>query len=221
MPDKQQLLLGRDRVGKKPLFFARQGSRFWFASELMALLQDPEICAHSGPAGDRELSRVSVRAGSIQRIRRNREAPTGVDADHHRGRRSDADIGHLTTPDSTQPGSREELEERLRELIWEATRIRLMSEVPLGAFLSGGIDSSAVVAAMADQTPEPVKTFSIGFPDADFDELGFARQVAQHFSTDHHEFIVEPHAIEIMPKLARHYGEPFADAVGDSQLLPC
>jgi asparagine synthase (glutamine-hydrolysing) len=105
----------------------------------------------------------------------------------------------------------EHLGERLRQLIWESTRIRLISEVPLGAFLSGGIDSSAVVAAMADQTSEPVKTFSIGFSDADFDELRYARLVAERFSTDHREFIVEPHALEIMPALARHYGEPFAD----------
>jgi asparagine synthase (glutamine-hydrolysing) len=99
----------------------------------------------------------------------------------------------------------------LRKLIWEATRIRLVSEVPLGAFLSGGIDSSAVVAAMADQMSEPVKTFSIGFPNADFDEVRYARTIAERFSTDHHEFVVEPHALEIMPKLAQHYGEPFAD----------
>ena len=108
-------------------------------------------------------------------------------------------------------GTRVELEEQLRDLIWEATRIRLMSEVPLGAFLSGGIDSSAVVAAMAEQTAGPVKTFSIGFPDTDFDEFRFARLIAQRFATDHHEFVVEPQALEIMPKLARHYGEPFAD----------
>jgi asparagine synthase (glutamine-hydrolysing) len=104
-----------------------------------------------------------------------------------------------------------ELEDRLRDLIWEATKIRLISEVPLGAFLSGGIDSSAVVAAMADQMAEPVKTFSIGFSDSEFDEAHHARIVAERFSTDHREFVVEPHALEIMPKLARHYGEPFAD----------
>jgi asparagine synthase (glutamine-hydrolysing) len=104
-----------------------------------------------------------------------------------------------------------ELEEQLRDHLWEATRIRLISEVPLGAFLSGGIDSSAVVAAMADQTSGPVKTFSIGFPQDDFDELAYARVVASEFGTDHHEFVVEPRALEIMPKLARHYGEPFAD----------
>ena len=82
----------------------------------------------------------------------------------------------------------------------------------LGAFLSGGVDSSAVVAAMADQMNEPVKTFSIGFRDADFDEVRFARIVAKRFATDHHELVVEPHALKIMPKLARHYGEPFADS---------
>jgi asparagine synthase (glutamine-hydrolysing) len=87
-----------------------------------------------------------------------------------------------------------------------------MSDVPLGAFLSGGIDSSAVVAAMAEQTSEPVKTFSIGFNDRTFDETRYARQVAERFGTDHHEFTVEPEAAEIFPMLARHYGEPFADS---------
>ena len=86
-----------------------------------------------------------------------------------------------------------------------------MSEVPLGAFLSGGVDSSAVVAAMAQQMSEPVKTFSIGFADEKFDELPHARLVAQLFGTEHHEFVVEPDALELMPKLARHYGEPFGD----------
>jgi asparagine synthase (glutamine-hydrolysing) len=91
-----------------------------------------------------------------------------------------------------------------------------MSEVPLGAFLSGGIDSSAVVAAMAEQTTGRVKTFSIGFPDADFDELRYARLVAERFGTEHHELIVEPRAIEVLPTLVRHYGEPY----GDSSAIP-
>jgi len=86
-----------------------------------------------------------------------------------------------------------------------------MSEVPLGAFLSGGIDSSAIVAAMAEHSYAPVKTFSIGFPDQDFDEVQYARLVAERFATDHHEFEVRPEALSIMPKLARHYGEPFGD----------
>jgi asparagine synthase (glutamine-hydrolysing) len=113
--------------------------------------------------------------------------------------------------DKREGESASELAEQLLERIDDATRVRLMSEVPLGAFLSGGIDSSAVVASMAAQSASPVKTFSIGFGEADFDELRYARTVAERFGTDHHEFQVEPDAVEVLPTLARHYGEPFAD----------
>jgi asparagine synthase (glutamine-hydrolysing) len=208
---KQQLLLGRDRVGKKPLFVARRGTKVWFASEMMALLQDPEIPRVPDPkaiATYLALQYVPHPLTAFAGIEKVPPASTmTVNATEAKSRRYWA----LDYGDEDLRGTRGELEERLRELIWEATRIRLMSEVPLGAFLSGGIDSSAVVAAMAEQTSGPVKTFSIGFSDRDFDELRFARMIAQRFSTDHHEFVVEPDALEIMPKLARHYGEPFAD----------
>ena len=208
---QRRLLLARDRVGKKPLFVARRGNAVWFASEVMSLLQDPEIdrtpnaqaianylayqyVPHpmSAFAAVEKLPPASLLAVSPSRAQTWRYWQLDYGAPEPRA-------------------SQHELEERLRELIWEATKIRLISEVPLGAFLSGGIDSSAVVAAMADQTSEAVKTFSIGFSDADFDEVRFARSIAERFATDHHEFVVEPQAIEIMPKLARHYGEPFAD----------
>jgi asparagine synthase (glutamine-hydrolysing) len=207
---EQRLLLGRDRVGKKPLFVMRRGSKVWFASEMMALLQDPEIertpntraivsyLAYqyvpnptSAFVGIEKLPPASTLAVSVDEVSARRYWAL----DYRKPERVPA----------------EELRERLRELIWEATRVRLVSEVPLGAFLSGGIDSSAIVAAMAEQTTEPVKTFSIGFPDPEFDELRYARMIAERFATDHHEFVVEPHALEIMPTLARHYGEPFAD----------
>ena len=209
---KRLLLLARDRVGKKPLFVARRGSKIWFASEMMALLQDPEVSRMPDPraiASYLTFQYVPHPLSAFAGVEKLPPASTLViTADGASERR----YWELDYADSDMPATQEELAERLRDLIWEATRIRLMSEVPLGAFLSGGIDSSAVVAAMADQMPGPVKTFSIGFPDADFDELRFARRVAQRFATDHHELIVEPQAIEIMPKLARHYGEPFADA---------
>jgi asparagine synthase (glutamine-hydrolysing) len=199
-------------VGKKPLFVARRGTKVWFASELMALLQDPEIERTPDPeaiAAYLTLQYVPHPMSAFTGVEKLPPASTVVhraDGAHPRQYWSlDYRDGQPDVPET-------ELEDRLRDLIWEATRIRLMSEVPLGAFLSGGIDSSAVVAAMAHQMPEPVKTFSIGFPDADFDELRFARMVAQQYATDHHEFIVEPHALSIMPKLARHYGEPFADS---------
>ena len=209
---RHRLLLGRDRVGKKPLLLARGRGKLWFASEMMALLEDPEI--------DRTVNLRAIASylayqyvphplGAFEQVEKLPPGSTlAVNADGETQRRYwSLDYG-APEPSATT----EELEEHLRQLIWEATRIRLISEVPLGAFLSGGIDSSAVVAAMADQQSEPVKTFSIGFPNADFDELRYARMVAERFSTDHHEFVVEPHALEIMPKLARHYGEPFADS---------
>jgi asparagine synthase (glutamine-hydrolysing) len=106
----------------------------------------------------------------------------------------------------------EEAGERVVELLRDAVRVRLMSEVPLGAFLSGGIDSSAVVALMAQESSEKIKTFSIGFDEQDFSELHHARRVAEYVGADHHEFIVRPDAMEILPTLVEHYGEPFADS---------
>jgi asparagine synthase (glutamine-hydrolysing) len=106
----------------------------------------------------------------------------------------------------------EEAGERTVEILREAVRVRLMSEVPLGAFLSGGIDSSAVVALMAQESSERVKTFSIGFEEQDFSELHHARRIAEHVGADHHEFIVKPDAVEVLPMLVEHYGEPYADS---------
>lgn len=106
--------------------------------------------------------------------------------------------------------------ERIRELLEDAVEVRLMSEVPLGAFLSGGIDSSVVVGLMSQMQSQPVKTFSIGFEEDDYSELAYARQVARHFGTDHHEFIVRPNLIDVLPQLVWAYDEPF----GDSSALP-
>ncbi len=101
---------------------------------------------------------------------------------------------------------------RVRELLTESVRLRLISDVPLGAFLSGGLDSSIVVGLMAKLSNAPVKTFSIGFAEKRYDELEYARAVARHFKTEHQEFVVRPNAVEIIPKLVWHYDEPFADS---------
>ncbi len=106
----------------------------------------------------------------------------------------------------------EEAGERTVEILRDAVKVRLMSEVPLGAFLSGGIDSSAVVALMGQESSERVKTFSIGFEEQDFSELHHARRIAEHVGADHHEFIVRPDAVEVLPMLVEHYGEPYADS---------
>ncbi|HVM18162.1 MAG TPA: asparagine synthase (glutamine-hydrolyzing) [Gaiellaceae bacterium] len=207
---RRSLLLARDRVGKKPLFWRRDGPNVWFASELRALLQDPEIPRDVDPqavAAYLALQYVPHPLSIFAGVRKLPPATTMVaDAAGERLERYwRLDFSRKTA------ASAKEIEEDIRHHIREATRIRLMSEVPLGAFLSGGIDSSAVVAAMADATSGPVKTFSIGFTDEDFDELAYARIVAERFGTEHHEFIVESNAVSLMPKIARHYGEPFAD----------
>ena len=108
--------------------------------------------------------------------------------------------------------SEEDAIKETTRILREATKLRMISEVPLGAFLSGGVDSSTVVALMAEESSTPVKTFSIGFEEQDFSELKYAKKVAEHIGAEHHEFIVRPDAIELLPTLVEHYGEPYADS---------
>src|SRR5262249_44133167 len=117
-------------------------------------------------------------------------------------------------PNASDPVLNEqEYVKRLRELFEDAVRVRLISDVPLGAFLSGGVDSSAIVAVMSRLMDQPVKTFAIGFSDdPSFNELKYARIVADRYNTDHHEFTVTPDAIDLLPKLVWHYDQPFADS---------
>ncbi len=119
---------------------------------------------------------------------------------------------HLDFSRKTGLTAREDMEEELRDQLRKAVRRRMIADVPVGAFLSGGIDSSAVVAAMAEQSAEPIRTFSIGFSTDRYDELPKARLIAERFGTRHEEFVVEPKAAELLPKIVRHYGEPFADS---------
>jgi len=214
---RRRLVLARDRVGKKPLFWARRGPRVWFASTVRAMLADPEIPRDVDPraiAAYLALQYVPHPMSAFAALRKLAPASwVAIDADGE----EHGTYWSLTYSDELRDVARAEVEERLLATMRDAVAVRLESEVPLGAFLSGGIDSSAVVALMAEASSEPVRTFSIGFPDEGFDELPYAREVANRFGTEHHEFVVEPHAVEIMPELARHYGEPFADP----SAIPC
>jgi asparagine synthase (glutamine-hydrolysing) len=208
---RRQLFCARDRVGKKPLFWARTGPRFWFASELAALLEDPALdreLDYRALASYLTLEYVPHPLSAFAAIRKLPPACTLTVSEQ--GERIDR-YWSLDYSSKLAGVPSAELEERLWAELREATRIRLMSEVPLGVFLSGGLDSSAIVAAMAQESAQPVKTFSIGFSDKSYDELAYARRVAEHFATEHHEFRVEPDALAILPKLVRHFGEPFAD----------
>jgi asparagine synthase (glutamine-hydrolysing) len=209
---RRQLLLARDRLGKKPLFYAHRGDTLSFASELGSLIQDREIPREiDREALDRYLTYAYVPAPhSIYRaVRKLPPASTLIWRD---GTVSQERYWRLDYSRKRTVGDVAELHEEIRAAIRAAVRRRLVADVPLGALLSGGIDSSAVVAAMAEQSSEPIKTFSIGFEHEDYNELPHAREIARRFGTDHHEFVVRADAVEILPRMVRHYGEPFADS---------
>jgi asparagine synthase (glutamine-hydrolysing) len=207
----QELFLARDRVGKKPLLYAHVNGNLIFGSEFSALLLHPDISRDIQPeALDYYLSFMCIPA-PLTAYRAIRKLEPG----HWlRWRKGQIELQRYWQPDFTKKLdiSEEEAGERTVEILRDAVRVRLMSEVPLGAFLSGGIDSSAVVALMSQESSEPVKTFSIGFDEQDFSEIHHARRIAQHVGADHHEFIVRPDALEVLPTLVEHYGEPYADS---------
>lgn len=218
---RRRAVLGRDPVGKKPLYYHQRGSRLWFASELKALLQISEIPQTLDPvAVDLYLTYQYVpHPHSI--LRDVHKLPPG-----HRlvfddtGLRSERYWSLEYAPSEPRRfghGRREalretELADELRERILEATKVRMVSERPLGAFLSGGLDSSAVVAAMARLSDKPVATFSIGFEEEAYNELPHARRVASLYGTEHHELVVTPDIADVLPRVARMFDEPFADA---------
>ncbi len=208
---EQRLLLARDRFGKKPLLYADTADRLIFASEFHALLSDPSIARDLDPTAlEYYLTYMAIPAPlSIYRGVR-KLPPAHLLIRDRSGTRLERYWSLAYTPKLAIGET--EAAQRLLELLTEAVRKRLIAEVPLGAFLSGGVDSSAVVALMARCSERPVKTFSIGFEEARYNELPHARRVANAFGCDHHEFVVRPKAIEVLPTLVEHFGEPFADS---------
>lgn len=207
----QELFLARDRVGKKPLLYANVNGQLIFGSEFIALLQHPDVSRDIDPhALDQYLSFMCVPAPltAYKAIKKLEPGHT------LRWRKGEIKTERYWLPDFSKKLniSEEEAGERTIKILRDAVKVRLMSEVPLGAFLSGGIDSSAVVALMSEESSERVKTFSIGFEEQDFSELHHAKRVAEHIGADHHEFIVKPDAVEVLPILVEHYGEPYADS---------
>jgi asparagine synthase (glutamine-hydrolysing) len=208
---ERKLLLARDRVGKKPLFYAADETRILFGSELKALLaadglpraMDPQALSDYFSFGYIPAPKTIYRAA-------RKVMPGHYLVASAKGVKETSywDISFAKTEDRPE----EEWCELLRHELCEATRIRLMSDVPLGAFLSGGVDSSSIVAMMARLMKRPVTTCSIGFAEKEYDEADFARQIARQFHTEHHEQVVHPNALEIMNKLVWHYDEPFADS---------
>jgi asparagine synthase (glutamine-hydrolysing) len=214
----RRLILARDRIGKKPLYWARTRSGLVFGSEIKALHAWPDVPRMPDlGAIDYFLTLQYVPApmtafAGVSKLPAAHYLIVAVDGDGSFGEPELVRYWELPHPRAnsvrrTPAELRGELVERLEE----AVRLRLISDVPLGAFLSGGVDSSAVVAMMARSGGGRVKTFSIGFADKHYDETRYARMVAQRYGTDHRELVVEPDAVAVLPRLVWHYGEPFAD----------
>jgi asparagine synthase (glutamine-hydrolysing) len=212
---ERTLLLARDRVGIKPLYYWQGGGRLAFASELKAILQLPEVerTINWTALGHLFAFLTTPQAESIVQGVRKLEPGTVLTASA-RGVQVSRYWDVEWAPDERR--SEAELMEELRERLKESVRLHMVSDVPLGAFLSGGVDSSSVVATMASLSPRPVKTFSIGFADQDYSELDYARFVATSFGTEHHELVLEPDVLSVIEDIAWHLDEPF----GDSSAIP-
>ncbi|MEQ1606060.1 MAG: asparagine synthase (glutamine-hydrolyzing) [Pyrinomonadaceae bacterium] len=208
----RSLFLARDRVGKKPILYSHQpNGDLIFGSEFSAVLKHPAVSREVDlEAIDNYMSYLCVPAPmtAFKQIRKLEPGHWLLWKD-----------GEIKTQRYWQPDFSKKIKITEEEAIVETTRIlrestklRMISEVPLGAFLSGGVDSSAVVALMAQESEQPVKTFSIGFEEQDFSELKYAKRVAEHVGAEYNEFIVRPNALDVITTLVDHYGEPYADS---------
>lgn len=208
---QRQLLLARDRLGQKPLVYRQEPGRLLFASELKSLLEMPGLPREIDPQALDEYLTYQYVPHPRTIFRGISKLPPGHYAVYRDGR---LDVQPYWQPDfnveETLPA--DEYARQLRTAMTAAVESQLQSEVPLGAFLSGGIDSSIIVGLMRQLSAGPVRTFCIGFPVPQYDETRYARIAAEHFGTIHEEFRVEPHAVEVLPKLVWHFDEPFADS---------
>jgi len=218
---RDSLLLARDRLGKKPLYYAHREGRVFFGSEIKALLAVAPELAEVDPEGVLQFFYFGYIPDPHSAFRDIRKLPPGHLAEYRDGEvkvRQYWDVPAYggNDPASDEAGSDEDCLKEMEHRLAEAVRMRLISDVPLGALLSGGVDSSIVVALMARESSAPVKTFSIGFQRADFNEAEYARLVAERFGTDHHELIVDPDITDLLDRLTGMMEEPF----GDSSIIP-
>src|SRR4051812_25956257 len=213
---KQKLLIARDRLGKKPLHYALHRGKLYFASEIKSILAVAPELAEVNQSALLQYMYFGYIPDPATAFLGIHKLPPGHVLEFERGEVSIRRYWDLPQYGTHQPSSEEECLEELERRLAEAVRIRLISDVPLGAMLSGGTDSSTVVALMARASSKPVKTFAIGFKQADFDESKYARIVAHKFGTDHHELILQPDVVGTIDKLTRSLEEPFAD----SSMLP-
>jgi asparagine synthase (glutamine-hydrolysing) len=213
---RDSLLLARDRLGKKPLYYAQREGRLYFASEIKAMLAAAPELAEIDPEGVLQFFYFGYIPDPHSAFREINKLAPGHVAEYRGGQIHLRQYWDVPAYGVSDPGSDEACLDKMERHLAEAVRIRLISDVPLGALLSGGVDSSIVVALMARESTSPVKTFSIGFRKADFNEAEYARLVAERFGTDHHELIVDPDINDTLQHLTGMMEEPF----GDSSMIP-
>jgi asparagine synthase (glutamine-hydrolysing) len=212
--DKQRsLFLARDRAGEKPLYYTLTSTgTLVFGSELKSLLEHPSVSRDTSAESLDAYFSLGYVPDPLSIFKDIKKLPPGHILTFSDGRLSVKQYWDFTYESNGNRRREEDYIEELREMLDEAVRIRLVSDVPLGAFLSGGVDSSTVVALMARHMTQPVKTFSIGFLEDSYNELRYARLAAKKFGTDHHEFFVTPEICDVVDELAWHFDEPFADS---------
>jgi len=209
---KKRLFISRDRIGKKPLLYSFNNGHFVFSSEMQSLLAAGSISREIDEnALDLYMGLQYIPAPQTI-FRAVKKLPPAHSLILENGGLSVFPYWRLEPKENAAPMSYEEAKTAVIAKLSESVKLRMIADVPLGAFLSGGIDSSVITALMARQSAKPVKTFSVGFDEKEFSELPYAREIAKKYSTDHTELIVRADMTEVIPLLARHYGEPYADA---------
>lgn len=205
----KKLLLARDRLGIKPLYYYQDKEKLVFGSEIKAILQYPGISKSVDPTALNNYLTFEYIPSPRSIFKEIRKLEPGKWLVSHDGRIYTKSYWKLQPNENRWKAG--EAQDYLTDLLRDSVRLRLVSDVPLGAFLSGGIDSSIVVSQMAGLMNQPVKTFSIGFKEASYDELYYARAVARKYNTEHHEFTIEAKALDLTEKLIKHLDEPFGD----------
>jgi asparagine synthase (glutamine-hydrolysing) len=215
---ERRLLLARDRFGIKPLYYRLADGTLSFASELKALLEQPGFSRRIDPDALAAYLAFNSIPAPLTIFAEARKLPPGTLAVWRDGELRQRRYARPTpvSADEVRSGPEGELADELRETLRGSIRAHLVADVPVGVLLSGGVDSAGIAALAAGEQSEPVKTFSVGFEEASFDELERARLVAERYRTDHHEIVLRPDAVELFPKLVEAFDEPF----GDSSALP-
>tara|TARA_B100001989_G_scaffold3713_1_gene2482 strand:- start:28890 stop:30776 length:1887 start_codon:yes stop_codon:yes gene_type:complete len=209
---KEELILARDQIGKKPLFYSWNNGNLLFSSEIKGILAFNQFNRQPNLEAIHHYLTFQYIPAPLSAFEGINKVPqASFITISNNGEIRQNKYWSLKAPTGQKKRNLKDLQEELLIKLEDATKLRMISDVPIGAFLSGGVDSSAIVALMAKLSDKKIKTFNIGFNEEDYDERNYAREVAKRYDTDHTEMVVTPKALDIIDKIVWHYNEPFAD----------